>query len=241
MHKHTLLNTVFALSIASAYGFAAIPALAQVQMPVPSTPNQEVTIPQSSAITITFSSPVTFDAGQKQSLPITAFLAQPLLDSNGNIVAPANSPVSVQLKPTQGGVQIQAESLVIGGRVIPIQASSLFIPGHTVTAANNGTTQPVLGNIGGSIGNILNSATHSTTDLAPMGTNVGSVLDAVLGSGSSKSVRVVEIPQGSIYILTLQAPVTVPSIAAQNSSPTQIPTSPTPTTTQSTPSPQSSP
>jgi len=86
MNKCILLNTVLALSIPSIFGFPAIPALAYVQPQVPSIQNQQVTIPQSWAITVTFPIPVTFDSSQTKSLPTTAFVSQTLLASSGNLI-----------------------------------------------------------------------------------------------------------------------------------------------------------
>lgn len=86
MNKRILLNTVLALSIPSISVFPAIPVLAHFQRPVHPIQNQQVTIPQSSAIIITFPTRVTFDTGKKNSLPTTAFLAQPLLVSSSSNV-----------------------------------------------------------------------------------------------------------------------------------------------------------
>ena len=140
MNKRTLLNIVLALSFS---GFSPIPALAQVQPPAPSVQNQEVTIPQSSAITITFPIAVTLDVGQKKSLTTAAYLVKPLLDSSGNVVAEANSPINIQIQPTKGGAQIKAEALVVGGRVTPIEASGPKIDNATGRLAGNaGETSP---------------------------------------------------------------------------------------------------
>ncbi len=140
MKKHTLLKLALALSLS---GFTTAPALASQPVEVgqptssqgtvipqevgQSTSSQGTVIPQSAAIIVTFPAEMTLDAGKKQDYPITLALAQPLLDSNGNVVVPQNSPVSVLLRTTTSGVQIIAESVVARGMVIPIQASSPVI------------------------------------------------------------------------------------------------------------------
>lgn len=89
MNQRILLNTVFALSIPSIAGFFTIPALALVQLPVPSPQKQQVNIPQSSAHSITLSKLVKLDIGHRNSLFTTSFLTQSFLISSGaGVVAP---------------------------------------------------------------------------------------------------------------------------------------------------------
>ena len=212
MNKRNLLNVIIALSVSS---FSPIPALAQVQLPEPSAPNQSTIIPQASAIIVTFPIAVTLNNEQKSRSPTSALLAQPLLDSSSNIIATVNSPVSIQLQPTKKGVQIQAEALVIGGRVIPIFASGPLIPYHTVTKVS-GTQQPqahqeffngLVGSmVGGLVGNTLSAGLSMISSLSP------------------KTTRQADIPQGSVYILTLQTPLSLSPKVTQTSLPTQIST-----------------
>ncbi len=245
--KHIFLNTVLALSIPSIFSFYAISALAQGQPPEPSIQNQEVAIPQSSAITVTFSVAVTFDAGQKKSLPMAALLTQPLLDSSGKVVAPANSPVGIKLHPAKGGAQIQAEALVINGRIIPILALGPWIPGQTVTTVSSAQqaqlNQSVFSDLAGSVFGLFGTATGVSRDerthLTNMGNYVGTGLGIVSGLMSPKTIRQVQIAEGTMYILTLQAPVTIPPKILQITLPTQNPTIPASVATPTTPPAQS--
>jgi len=240
MNKRTLLKIVFALSIS---GVSTIPALAQVQPPTPPAQNLDANIPQSSAITITFPIGVRLNAGQKKSLPTVAYLAQPLLDSSGNVVAAANSPVSIQIEPTKGGAQIKADALVVGGRVIPILALGPLIPDYTVTTASGvqqaQANQGLFSSLAGSLFSVVGAATRASSDkvtnLANLGTSLGAGLGIVSGLSSPKTTRQVEISQGSVYILTLQAPVSLQPNGVQTTLQTQTPRVPEPAATPNTP------
>ena len=234
MYRHIFLNTVLALLIPSIFSVSTISTLAQSQPSAPSIPSQEVTIPQFSAITISFPSAVTFDAGKKNSLPMAVLLSQPLLDSNGNIIAPANIPVSIQIQPTKGGAQIRADALVIQGRIIPIQALSPLLPSQTITSVSSSQKaqlhQAIYGGLGGSVFGIFGSATGADRDEISNFTNMGNFVGAGLGviSGliSPKKSKQVQIPQSTMYILTLQASVTIPSKVAQSPPPASPPATP---------------
>lgn len=176
------------------------------------TQNQPVTIPSSSAITITFPAALTFDVGHKKSQPSAALLAHPILDSHGNVIAATNSPVSLHIQPVNKGAQISADSIVIGGQVIPIHASSLWIPGKKVTLSS-GTEQAqekasLYKDVGGTAVGLFNG--KDSNDNVNIGHLIGAGIGIVSGLTSSKSVRQVEIAQGAVYVMKLQAPITVP-------------------------------
>ncbi|MBD2774777.1 hypothetical protein [Iningainema tapete] len=226
MNKRFLSKAIFVLSIPTFSAFPTIPSVAQESTP---QQNQEVTIPKSSAITISFPTPVTFNAGQKKSLPTAALLAHPILDSNGNVVAPPSSPVSIELQPFDGGAKIVAQSVVIGGRVIPITASSPLIPGKTVTIASGAQlaqeNQYFYRNLVGSVFGVFGSANRASNDiitnLTNFGNTVGTGIGILTGLSSPKTTRQVEITSGSMYVLTLQAPVTLPASVVITAPPTQ--------------------
>jgi len=232
MNKRTLLNIVLALSVSGVYN---APALGQVQSPTPPTQTIELTIPQSSAITITFPVAVMLDAGQKSSLTVAAFLTKPLLDSNGNVVAAENSPVNIKIEPTKGGAQIKADALVVRGLVTPILALGPLIPEHKVITASSaqqaqahqGFFSSMAGSVFGILFGVVGSATRASgaqvSNLTNLGNSLGTGLGMVSGLSSPKATRQVEIPQGSVYILTLQAPVTLQPQGAQTTIKTQIP------------------
>jgi len=231
MNQRKLLNIVLALSVSGIYN---VPALGQVQPSTPPVQNLEITIPQFSAITITFPVAVTLDAGQKTSLTVAALLTRPLLDSNGNVVAAENSPVNIQLEPTKGGVQIKASALVVRGLVTPILANGPLIPEHKVITASNaqqaqahqGFFSTMAGSVFGILFGVVGSATRASgaqvTNLTNLGNSLGTGLGLISGLSSPKTTRQVEIPQGSMYVLTLQAPVTLLPKGVQTALQTQI-------------------
>jgi hypothetical protein len=165
-------------------------------------------IPQSTAITVAFPANMVIDAKKDQDYPTTLLLAQPLFDSNGNQVAAQNSPVAARIHPVKDGAQVIAESLVIQGRTVPIQATSPILPSRKVTLSS-GTDEakglsPLFGRVGGGLFGGLNGGDPTKFGQGAM---LGSGVGAIAGLASGKSVHVVEIPQGSVYVLTLQTAV----------------------------------
>jgi hypothetical protein len=208
MKTHALLGIALAFSTLTS---TILPASAEQPLfTSPQISNQTATIPQSTAIAVKFPVETTVDVGRKQDYPITLFLAQPLLDSDGNIVAPTNSPVSAYLKPAEEGGRIVAESVVVGGRVVPIQASSSVIPGNVITVTsgdkkadqNRGVFSRLLGTLAGAV---TGGKTESIEQAGLLGAGIG----IISGITSPEKVRVVQIPQGSVYVLALQAPVAI--------------------------------
>jgi hypothetical protein len=207
MKSQILLSLACAISL---IGSVTLPAIAQ---PVPTQPpavNQEITIPQDTAIIISFPASVTVDVGQKKEYPLTVPLASAIKDAEGNIIAPENTPVTIVLKPTEGGAKIIAQSLVINGRIVSIKAASQTIPGTTITqkrandkAVENGS---VWGRIGGSTLGFLNQGDPEQFDRGAM---LGSAVGLISGLRSPENTRVVQIPQSSVYVLSLQAPISL--------------------------------
>jgi hypothetical protein len=170
----------------------------------------EITISQDTAIIVSFPAAINVDAGQKQEFPVTVPLSSAIKDSQGNVIAPENTPVTIVLKPTKGGVKIIAQSIVINGRIVPINASSQIIPGTTIThkrandkAVENGS---IWGRIGGSA---LGFASGGDPDQFDRGAMGGSLIGLVSGLRSPENTRVVQIPQNSVYVLSLEAPVRI--------------------------------
>ena len=211
------MKTQMLLSLAcsmSLLGSVVLPANAQ---PVTTQPtvqpqsqavNEEISIPQDTAIIVSFPAPVTVDVGQKKDYPLTVPLANPIKDAQGNTVAPENTPVTIVLKPKDGGAKIVAQSLVINGRIVSIKASSQVIPGTTIThkrandkAVENGS---VWGRIGGST---LGFLSQGDPDQFDRGAMLGSAVGLISGLRSAENTRVVQIPQSSVYVLSLEAPI----------------------------------
>jgi len=217
MKKHTLLSLAMTLSM---FGSVALPALAEPTLPLNQQVGSQVsTIPQSSAIIVAFPSHVEFDAGEEQNHSVTLLLAQPILDNFGNVVVPANSPVAAQLVPSNGSVQIVAESLVVGGQVVPIQASSSAISASTITVASGiekaRQNAPAYSRLGTSL---LGAVTGGDSKNTMRGGFIGNAIGIISGLASPETVKVVSIPQGSVHILTLHTPVrlSATAVAPQN-------------------------
>lgn len=205
MKMQMLLSLACSMSL---LGAVTLPASAQ---PVPIQPpviSEEISIPQDTAIIISFPASVTVDVGQKKDYPLTVPLANAIKDAQGNIIAAENTPVTIVLKPTDGGAKIMAQSLVINGRIISIKASSQIIPGTTIThkrandkAVENGS---IWGRIGGSTLGFLNQGDPDQFDRGAM---LGSAVGLLAGLRSPENTRVVQIPQSSVYVLSLEAPI----------------------------------
>ncbi|WP_404788595.1 hypothetical protein [Altericista sp. CCNU0014] len=218
---------VLALS-ASVMVPTALPAAAQ-SVPSPQSYDAPATvIPQSTALTVVFPANLTIDAKKEQDYPTTLLLAQPLFDSYGNQIAAQNSPVSARIRPVKDGAQVIAESIVIQGRTVPIQATSPVLPSRKVTLSN-GTDEakalsPVAGRIGGGLFGGLNGGDPMQFSQGAM---LGSGIGAIAGLASGKSVHIVEIPQGSLYVLTLQTAVALSTPPAPvAATPASAPTAP---------------
>lgn len=189
---------------------ATLPAIAQTTPVIQSYSSFNTTIPQSTAITVAFPANLVIDAKKEQDYPTTLILAQPLLDSYGNQLAAQGSPVAARIHPVKEGAQVIAESLVIQGRTVPIQATSPVLPSRKVTLSSGNQQARELSPIGSRIGGgLFGGSTGGDFMNFNQGAMLGSGVGAIAGLASEKSMRVVEIPQGSLYVLTLQIPVTV--------------------------------
>ncbi|HEY9749873.1 MAG TPA: hypothetical protein V6C63_14405, partial [Allocoleopsis sp.] len=203
MQKHTLFNVALTLSLV---GTAALPGMAQtVVNSSPTTVSSQssgIVIPQSSGIIIAFPAAVTVDAGKKDEYPLTLPLAQALMDSNGNVVVPENTPVSIKLKPINKGAQIIAESLVVGGQIVPINATSPVIPGSVITQMKGNDKAIESGAVYGRLtGSIFGFMGKGDPDKFDQGAMIGSALGMLSGLKSPEKIRVVQISQGSVFVL----------------------------------------
>jgi hypothetical protein len=206
MKGHLLFGLLCSLSIVTPI---TLPATAQ---PAPSiqaySGTTNTVIPQSTAITVAFPANMVLDAKKEQDYPTTLMLAQPLLDSMGNQLAAQGSPVVARLRPVKNGAQIIAESLVIHGRTVPIQATSPVLPSRKVVLSSGMQQAQGMSPLGARVGGgLLGGINGGNFVDFNQGAMLGSGLGALAGLASEKSVQVVEIPQGSVYVLTLQMPV----------------------------------
>jgi hypothetical protein len=200
---------IYALALtASVMVPTALPAAAQSVPQSYGSAAAGIVIPQSTAITVVFPANMVIDAKKDQDYPTTLLLAQPLLDSYGNQIAAQNSPVAARIHPVKDGAQVIAESLVIQGRTVPIQATSPVLPSRKVTLSSGTDEARGLSPLGGRIGGgLLGGLNGGDPTRFSQGAMLGSGIGAIAGFASGKSMQVVEIPQGSIYVLTLQTSV----------------------------------
>lgn len=165
-----------------------------------------ITIQPNTGIIVSFSAPVVIDADEV-AYPMTLPLSQAITDAQGTVIVPANSPVSVLIQPEDGSARVVAQSIVINGQVVPIQAASALIPGRTVThmhandrAADEGATFSQMAANGFGF--------FSGGDRVAY--NQGAMLGNFLGMAAGRqddSSRIVQIPQGSVYVLALEEAV----------------------------------
>jgi hypothetical protein len=245
MKSSMLFSSAITLAV---FGTTAISASAQVNAPVYSQGNyQSAPVAQSTAIVVAVPNTIQFELKGDQSYPTTLMLMQPVLDGYGNIVVQANAPVQARVVPAKGGVQILAEALIADGRVIPIQAISSPIPTQSIQRTDieerADRNSSLGGRLVGSVFGLFSKKNNSNTGQDPStalegpdtgnmmkGGLIGNALGLVTGLVSSDRADIANIPQGSVYVLTLQS--LLPAIAAaaiappppqQYSSPNQTP------------------
>lgn len=173
-----------------------------IRVAAPST----ITIQPNTGIIVSFSAPVVIDADEV-AYPMTLPLSQPIMDAQGNVIVPANSPVSVLIEPEEGSARVVAQSIVINGQVVPIQAASDLIPGRTVThmhandrAADEGATFSQM------TANGFGFFSGGDRTAYNQGAMLGNFLGMAAGRQDDNS-RIVQIPQGSVYVLALEEAV----------------------------------
>ncbi len=265
MSKRILSSTILALLVS---GFPSIPALAQASpsdpapqpnqaKPDPEPPvtqadqaepdpdayvqsSQGVTIPESSAIAVTFCSAVKFENEREDGFPVTLFLARPVMDSDGGILAPVNSLVNAQVEPSSKGVKIQVNAIVIGGRMIPVKTSTLSIPILSTTKEGdgyeNGYDDYASGGYDGGgayygrpgRGVALNVASGLQSWLGNQEI-IGGTASGLLGAGLAIAAgvtaatdkrpersKLIEVPEGGMLLFPLLSPVALPSKVMQS-------------------------
>lgn len=186
---------------------------------------QSAIIPASSAIAVTFCAGFEVNSKHKSGFPATLFLARPLLDSNGNMIAPVNSLVTAQLKPTGEGVEITAEALVIGGLVVPIKTSTLSIPMISSVRQESNAYYSSGQNNQGLVLGLANGVQRWLGSQGILSDGVSDVLDLGLsvvgGAGTGlnnrkpKVTTTMKITEKVLYILTMTSPVAISPVTTQ--------------------------
>lgn len=222
MNARTVLQLALTIAIATP---VALPASAEVMVSTTTSvtrTQQGTMIPQTSGVVIKLPGVVNVDVGQKQDYPLTVPLAQPLMDLQGNEVVPVNTPVSVKLKPENGGARIVAESIVVRGQIVPIQAMTAVIPGTTIEQVSGAErAREQSGMLGNLFGSVMGATARSSrkAEMFDQGGMIGGAIGILSGMSSPKNIRVVQLPAESVYVLSLQAPIALPMIAVGSAAP----------------------
>jgi len=209
MKNNTLLSIAMVV-LASTTN--AIPAIAQsTQTHNLQAQSQTRILPKSSALVIAFPQEVQVDSGKKKSYPMTVLLAQPILDQNGTEIVKANSPVAVELVPYKKDIKIVAKSIIVGGKVVSIQATSPVIPSQKITVKSGNQKAKRNSKVTASLGGSIAGAFGGDTDSTIQGGYAGNAIGIVTGLTSAKKIRLVNIPQGSVHILELETAAALPT------------------------------
>lgn len=217
MNARTVLHLALTIAIAAP---VALPASAQVMVSTTTSATrtqQGAMVPQTAGVIIKLPGAVNIDVGQKQDYPLTVPLAQPLMDLQGNEVVPANTPVSVKLKSENGGARIVAESIVVRGQIVPMQAMTAVIPGTTIEQMSGAErAREQSGMMGNLFGSVMGATARSNrkAEMFDQGGMIGGAIGILSGMNSPKNLRVVQLPADSVYVLSLQAPIALPMVAA---------------------------
>ena len=226
------MKKTFVLSTAIAFfalGSSTLSAFAQQVVPaIDQGSYQTVALPQSTAIVTTFSDGIQFRVRRNENQPVTLVLKQPILDGSGNVIAPANSPVQAQIVPVDHnrGVQIRAESIVVNGQVIPIQAISSTVPTQRMRDPNanarNEQSIETSSRLSAALAGAHAQPNTDQIDTAVQQGGYSGVARAMLGNAigelfDSNNIRVASFAPHSDWVLTLQAPVTVSVVMGSSS------------------------
>lgn len=159
----------------------------------------------SSAILVNFPSAVVVDVGQKDDYPLTLPLFQDLRSATGELLAPANTPITLRVKPHKDGAILVSDSIIINGQVVNIQAqSSTMIPGRTVTQRTAQEMAKQNGAVWGNLTTALSGAAGTDISTQQQFGFLGAAVGILSGMGSPDDIRIVEIPAGSVHLLQVQ-------------------------------------
>ncbi|MEO0374298.1 MAG: hypothetical protein AAF329_06620 [Cyanobacteria bacterium P01_A01_bin.17] len=179
-------------------------------------------LPVSTAVVVTFCSPVRFDSKQKEPFPVTAVLSHPITDRAGTVVAPMRSLVNLQIQPKRRMVKMQVSSLIVDGRLVPIQTTQLAIPvlsrAHPDSqnsffdssgVPTEGVALNVVNNLQGWVSD-QGLISGGVSDLLGVGLSVASGVTSAFHSPQGKKVS--ELPSGVSLIFALDTPITLSGV-----------------------------
>ena len=177
-------------------------------------------IAKSAAVVVRIPDNISMDIANFNSYPRMVPLAFSILDNRGNVAIPANTPIAIKLVKSQGGLKIVADSILMNGKNIAVEASSDVIPGQ-IRTMTSGTEQagqitPTWSRLGGALGAIFGGGVGGML----IGSAVGNIAGVVVGMNSAETAHIVNIPANSHYNLRLTKAINLaPAIATSEPSP----------------------
>ena len=155
-------------------------------------------------LAVIFPNTLRLNVDVSQSYPMTLLLAQTVLDAQGNVIAPAQSPVRASVRAVDNGVQITAESIVVAGRSIPISAASSIIPSHTITQQTSMQQGARYSQAGLVIGDSISAIFDADLDTSFQVGSAGKLLGFLVGVSSPEQTSEVTIPVGSVHLMRVR-------------------------------------
>ena len=231
MYKQILLSILLSSSF---FGTTSLPAFSQdtntkaiTEKPSPQTTNKITVV---KALIVKFPNDIEFDAGAKKEVPVVLLTVEPIKNSAGEVLIPANSRVDAVLVPAgeakDKGTMIVAKSLIINGNSYPIRASVITkVPASKVKGKSRIEQVQEYKSLVSEILSASNSVTNSiepssVTDNAEPSivtdnpesseTNLDNALEKIagaIGGLSPRSKLASRISKGSEYIIHLQKPL----------------------------------
>ncbi|MFE4106466.1 hypothetical protein [Almyronema epifaneia] len=141
-------------------------------------------------------------AADGAAIPITLYLAQPIL-YQGNVAIAADCPIAARLVPSESGVQIVTEAILVDGQLIPLQATSAIVPPSRIEVVPPPEAQPRSAPLPPSLYTLGNSLGGSNENgLVIMGQFAEFLFDVFSADEDSDRV-IISLAPGSQYVLQL--------------------------------------
>lgn len=165
-------------------------------------------IPADSAIVVGFPNELSLDASKTTTHMLQ--LAQPIYDADGEELLPVNSYINAQLKPTEEGIEIIADAVMVKGRKVALKTSSVVIPGQSLTIKSGMDAAQEQRKAGSGILGSLLGGFGASGQAMEQGMMLGNAGGWISGLGSGQKVLVVKIPRGTVHLLSTTTAVTIP-------------------------------
>lgn len=162
-------------------------------------------IPEGHAIVIGITQSIGVTAETDETHHISAILLGEITNQNGEVISPANVPVTAKLVIIEGEAYIEVESLIINGKVQDVNTSRIEISTQEIDAQQAENLD--LDIVGTVIGSAVSSNESNQLSNARRGLEFGTVANWIANRAGKKTEDVVIIKEGSHFILKLQNPV----------------------------------